>query len=133
MDIDPQLLIAILSSASVTAVIGAVVQFFANRKKLGADVTEVITRAASGVLKDMESTLDRKTAEMVEQEQRHVAALSAMQHRHDAEHAAWMSEHAEWMALAADHGVWDRVIRDKLIALGVADVPEPPPLTISKR
>src|SRR5689334_15396392 len=55
-----QLLIAALGAGGISAIIAAVVTGLFSKKKLGSEATEIITRAASGVVTSIEADMARR-------------------------------------------------------------------------
>jgi NAD/NADP transhydrogenase alpha subunit len=117
------LLGAVGAGSIATAIIGGLFvrrRVTAEASKLGADATEIIQKAASGVVLDIERTLARKTAEMVEMRREHRAELARM-----------IADHAEEMdtvrTVLSLHIAWDAIAIQELAKLGV-DLPPAPPL-----
>lgn len=52
---DPEVVASILGASAVTAVVGAIVNGFINRRKLGAEATSIITQAAGGLVASLQN------------------------------------------------------------------------------
>lgn len=112
-----------LASATVGALLLAVVNGLFSKRKLSAEATDIITRAASGVVERLESENARviagniALAAKVESQQAMVEELKRAvraQGEAIAIHAFWESQA---VTVARDHGI---------------DLPEPPPLHINE-
>lgn len=117
-------LIAVLSSGAFFAVVGAIVTGLFSRKKLGAEATEIITKAASGVVSDLRAELTRVqeagALALEEQKGKYEAAIATLM----ADHAAEMEDVRRTLQL---HVAWDTLAVTKLKELGI-DLPPVPPL-----
>lgn len=115
-----QILITALGAGGLGAIIAAVVTGLFSKKKLGAEATEIITKAASGVVISIEAELKRsvegRTADRSEFEEA-IAELKAA-------HAREMEEVRQVLQL---HVAWDALAIAKLAEVGV-DLPLAPPL-----
>lgn len=81
-------LVQILVAVGASGVIGAIVNGFLNRKKLGADATKIITDAAASVTDTMQKRLNN---------------LEIREDQRDA-------EEINWRLTLAEHAAWDRRI-----------------------
>lgn len=115
--------LAVLSSAGVTVVLGALVQGWFNKKKLGADATEIITRAASGVVERLEAEIATKMTNYATLEGKYNGVLEAM----DSLKAAFAAERESWRRVLQLHVAWDAIAIAKLGELDI-DLPPAPPL-----
>ena len=112
---DSALLVQLLGSAVIASVIGAVVNGIINRKKLGAEATEIITKAASGVVSDLRQDNERLRARLV-----------VLENAQD----EWELEREEWKRVLTVHGAWDLMATTAVKqAIPPIDLPPPPPLT----
>lgn len=110
----------ILGTISSSAVVAAIVTGLFSKRKLGAEATEIITKAAAGVVTNMQAEIDRqvhRNEELVTQHQLEMAAMAA---RHERE----MSEVRQVLQL---HVAWDLIAIAKMKDLGI-DLPPAPPL-----
>lgn len=126
---DSSLLVQILLAIVGAGTIGSIITAIMSRKKLGADATQAITAAASGVVGDFEKLLDRKDAEIKTLYER-VEAMEARTTAAElvASHAADdMRRIRETLQI---HAAWDwRVIRLLEECETVTErIPEAPPL-----
>ena len=123
-------LVAILGTSGVSAIIGAIIAGMFARRKLGAEATEIITRAASGVVEDISATLERKSVEMATMRSEHSAQLVQMREEHDTQLARMRDDHAKELdavrVVLQLHVAWDAVAISELGRLGIALPPAPP-------
>jgi hypothetical protein len=109
------LLLQLLGSAAVASVIGAIINGILNRKKLGAEATEIITKAASGVVADIRQDNARL--------RKRVAELEFAQ-------SEWAIEKQEWRDVLILHSAWDLMATTAVNqAIPPIELPPPPPLT----
>lgn len=108
-----QVVIALLSTGSLAAIAGAIVTGVFNRKRLGADATEIITRAASSVVERIEGENERLRKE-IEELKSDRAILRDM-----------IEEHTKVLQL---HAAWDALAVAKLREHDILDLPDPPPM-----
>ena len=100
-----QAIVSILGVLGFGSVIAAVVNGLWTRKKLGADATEIITKAASGVVENISSDNARLRVELDEERQERRAEqadFKAEMRRIVAEHALVLQIHAAWDHLAVE-------------------------------
>jgi hypothetical protein len=119
-DVGTQILIAALGAGSLGAIVAAVITGLFSKKKLGSEATEIITRAASGVVTDLREELDR--SKKARQDDR--IEFRSMLARERADHEAEMTEVRRVLQL---HVAWDTIAIAKMAEFGV-DLPEAPPL-----
>jgi len=98
-----------LTGAGVGVVLAAIIAGLFSRRKLSAEATEIITKAASGVVERLEAEVTRVTADN--------AALRAQVQRQE-------------VALGV-HSFWDRQAYDILAQQGI-ELPPPPPLYVDQ-
>lgn len=115
-----QLIAQIAGSLLGAGVLGAIVQGFMNRRKLGAEATDIITKAAGGIVSRLEKENTRITA-----------ALSTANRRIDELERAkdeWDVQRHELRETLTVHSAFDQEVVRRLRDLGIVDLPEPPPL-----
>jgi hypothetical protein len=111
--VSPQLVLQLLGSAAVAAVFVAIINGVFNRRKLSAEATAVIARAASGVVERLEQENTRILGNSVALSSR-VAVLEA--------------EARQRQSYLLVHEMWDREAVMRLRSVGVQDLTDPPPL-----
>lgn len=132
------LIVAALGSGAVGAVIAALVTGLFTKRKLGAEATEIITKAASGVVESLNGEMVRMTStlatvrlEAAEAEARHKVERAADKASHDLQRAEDKARHAREMEAVRRvlqlHVAWDLLARAKLSEHGI-DLPDAPPL-----
>lgn len=119
-DATTELIVAALGAGSVGAVIAAVVTGLFSKRKLGAEAAEIITRAASGVVKDIEAQLARARQQLTEERDLHQRQMMAVQRDHEL-------ELTDIRAVLQLHVAWDTLALAELSKIGV-DLPPVPPL-----
>lgn len=123
----------VLISGALASVVGTVISVMANRKKLGAEATEVITKAASGVVSDMREDNARLRAS----DRDKTAQIANLEERVDDlenEQRAWEYEREDWLRVLQLHAAWDTLAIAKLrSASPPIDLPDPPPLSAPVR
>lgn len=114
------ILAALLGAGGLGAIVAAIVTGLFSKRKLGAEATEIITKAAAGVVTNMQAEIDRQVA-------RNEALIA--DHRRAMDHV--VAEHAKEMGnvrrVLQLHVAWDAIAIAKLNDLGV-DLPPAPPL-----
>lgn len=118
-------ILAIMGSASLGAIAAAIVTGIFSKKKLGAEATEIITKAAAGVVTNLQAEIDRQV--LLRQEQA-LENSSAIQHLM-ASHAEEMEEVRRVLQL---HVAWDAIAIARLSELDV-HLPPAPPLLPARR
>lgn len=125
------IIVALLGGGGLFAVVGALVNGVFTKRKLGAEATEIITRAASGVVTDLRTSLEERTAEMARMRLEHDAGLAAIRLEHTAALTKMATDHANerenWRRVLQLHVAWDYIAIEKLSHLGV-ELPPPPPI-----
>lgn len=116
-----QILIAALASAGLGAVIAAVVTGLFSKKKLGAEATEIITKAASGVVERIEAELARERERRTTERTEHREQIERMERDH-------CSERDEWRRVLQLHVAWDAIAIARMAEVGI-ELPPAPPLT----
>lgn len=105
-------ILQILGGLGIGAILTAFVTGLFNKRKLSAEATEVIAKAASGVVERLEKENQRIIAREEVQ-----AARSAADHK--------LIE--DLRTLVAVHAFWDQQAYDALLEQGIT-LPKPPPL-----
>lgn len=120
-------------AAGGAGVLGAIVNGIVNRRKLGADATEAISRAAGSMVSRLEEDNARLRAE---READHIA-IRELQRTVDglvsgaADREAWFMLYQEALRnMFAVHMAYDERIIARLKEASVVDVPKPPTLEI---
>lgn len=120
-----EVLIAVLGTGGLSAIIGAVVTGLFSKRKLGAEATEIITKAASGVITNMQAEIDRqvkRNEDLVNEHREQMGNLVAS-------HAEEMEEVRRVLQL---HVAWDAIAIAKMAEVGI-DLPPAPPLLPARR
>lgn len=115
-----ELIVSILSAGGFSAILAAFVTGLFSKRKLSADAAEIITKAAAGVVTNMQSEIDRQV--ILRQEQ----ALDFRQTM-DSLLADHKTEMAEVHRVLQLHIIWDTIAIAKVNELG-HQLPDPPPL-----
>lgn len=115
-------LIATLTAGAFGAVIAAMVTGLFTKRKLGAEATEIITKAAASVVTNLQGEVAR---------QEHVNEMLVTAHRTEildliAKHDAALARVSRVLNL---HMAWDAIAVAKLAEAGI-EIEEPPTLTI---
>lgn len=124
------LLAAILGAGGLGAIFAAIVTGLFSKRKLGAEATEIITKAAAGVVTNMQAEIDRQVARneiLVTEHRREMQGL-VTDHRREVDklvddHDAKMAEMRDVLQL---HGAWDFLVVEKMADVGVELPPAPP-------
>lgn len=103
--------------SALGVILAAVVVAMFNRRKLGADATEIITRAAAGVVDDLRE--DREKERLEHAETRREFAKYRLESRR---------ENRVLKDAIRTHLFWDTMILDVLKKQGIHDLPPPPSL-----
>lgn len=115
-----QFVIAALSAGGIGAIVASIVTGLFSKKKLGAEATEIITKAAAGVVASLNSEIERLTSLIARQDSEHNAALDKIKR----DHTRQMDEVKQVLEL---HTAWDQVAIARLSEIGV-DLPPAPEL-----
>jgi hypothetical protein len=105
----------LLGSGALGALLLAVVNGIFSKRKLSAEATNIITKAASGVVERLEKENTRQSARLESQQ----ATIDS--------HARLLRQQGEAIAI---HAFWDNQAFTVAKDHGI-DLPEPPPLTIN--
>ena len=115
---------------ALAAILVAVVYAFFGRKKMSAEATEYIQKAASGVVKDLRDQLDRERSEWAAERELAIRAQGerdAHIRRQDVRLANLEARDEAWRAVLQLHVAWDHLAVTKLRDLAVG-IPDAPPL-----
>lgn len=119
------LIVAALGAGGFGAILAAVITGLFSKKKLGAEATEIITKAAAGVVTNMQAELDRqvkRNGTLIAEHRAQVTGLIAS-------HAEEIDEFRRTLTM---HAAWDAIVRVKMAEHGV-DLPPAPPLLPARR
>ena len=119
------ILVAVLGTAGVSTVIAAIVTGLFSKRKLGAEATEIITKAATSVVTNLQGELARQQSvntELVREHKEHITSLLAS-------HAEEMEEVRRVLQL---HVSWDAIAIARMAEVGI-DLPPAPPLLPARR
>lgn len=141
--VDATTVATILGSIGFSGMTVAIINFYANRKKVGADATKIITEAAASVVSSLRGQVDDLRArederdERDEQRDQEMEELERRYRRREREWASRLEEledrhHKEELARrkALDkHGEWDTLATKSLNeVIPPINLPPPPPL-----
>jgi hypothetical protein len=115
-----QILVAILGAGGISAIVASVVTGLFSKKKLGSEATEIITRAASGVVTSIEAELLRAQEARERDRLEHQRQINRIMDDHRSE----MNEVGRVLQL---HVAWDAIAIAKMSEFGV-QLPKAPPL-----
>lgn len=113
------ILIAILGTGGATGIIAAIVTGLFSKRKLGAEATEIITKAAAGVVTNMQAEIDRQVKRNDDLTTEHRAAMRNLIASHE-------EEITEMRRVLQLHVAWDTIAIAKIAELGVQLPPAPP-------
>lgn len=119
------ILVAILGTAGISTVIAAIVTGLFSKRKLGAEATEIITKAATSVVTNLQNELVRQqnvNTELVREHKEHIVALIES-------HAEEIEEVRRVLQL---HVAWDAIAIAKMAEVGI-ELPPVPPLLPARR
>lgn len=112
-------LAALLGAGGFSAIIAAVITGAFSKRKLGAEATEIITKAAAGVVTNMQAEIDRQVKRNEELVTQHKAEMALLVAKHERE----MGEVRQVLQL---HVAWDLIAIAKMKDLGIELPPAPP-------
>jgi hypothetical protein len=115
-----QIIIAALSAGGFGAILAAIVTGLFSKKKLGAEATEIITKAAAGVVTNLNDEITRITGTMARMKTEHETELAA-------ERADRARERDEVRRVLQLHVAWDAIAIARLGEIGI-DLPPAPPV-----
>ncbi len=106
--------VQLLGSVVLAAIAGAIINGIINRRKLGAEATEIITKAATGVVERLEAELTRVTGDNARLRER----VNSLEIQEETDRAVLQL-----------HAAWDHMAVQRLAEYGITDLPQPPPLS----
>ena len=121
----PELLVAILGAGGLGAIFAAIITGLFSKRKLGAEATEIITKAAAGVVTNLQAEIDRQVELREDQALRFRKTIANLM----ASHAAEMEEVRRVLQL---HVAWDAIAIAKMAEVGIT-LPPAPPLLPARR
>lgn len=121
---DPALLFQLLGTAGTAAIATAVIQGVFSRKRLGAEATQIIQTAASGVVIMLEKQVAEKTATIDECVSRERALEKRVRDLED--------EREDQRQINQMHAAWDYLAHAEL-QIHASKLPPPPPLYPPRR
>ena len=110
---------ALLGAGGLGAIIAAIVTGLFSKRKLGAEATEIITKAAAGVVTNMQAEIDRQVARNKELVSRHESDMDRVMTDH-------RREVAEMRRVLQLHVAWDAIAIAKMAEVGIELPPAPP-------
>jgi malic enzyme len=128
-DTSTQILIAALGAGSVGAIAAALITGMFSRRRLGSEAAEIITKAAAGVVTQLEGELTRNRAAMIRMEAEHTQEIAQREEE-------WATEREDIRRVLQLHVAWDAIAIAKMAEVGVELPPAPPllpPLRAPKR
>ena len=114
-----QYLVAILGSLGIGAVLAAIVTGLFSRRKLSADAAEIITKAAAGVVTNMQAEIDRQVRRNHELITEHEGFITRLMESHTA-------EIEEFRRVLHLHVAWDSIAIAEMAKIGIELPPAPP-------
>lgn len=121
-----EFIVAILGAGGISAVGAAIVTGYFSKRKLGAEATEIITKAAASVVVQLNGQLQRATQEV----ERANRSMERMRNEHRAERLADKDRHRgelqDIQSVLQLHVAWDQNATVELRKLGVELPPVPP-------
>lgn len=121
----PETIVAFLGAGGLGAIVAAIVAGLFSKKKLGAEATEIITKAAAGVVTSLEAEIRRVEKAREDAALQHRLDLAAVMEAHDFE----LEEVRRVLQL---HVAWDVLVKAKAAEHGI-ELPDVPPLLPAKR
>jgi DNA-directed RNA polymerase len=125
-------IVVVLAALGIGSVVTAVVTGLFSKRKLGAEATEIITNAASSVVKTLEAQLARGEQERHEDQTRHEMEMTRITVEHAREMTNMARAHTQerdaWKKVLQLHVAWDALAISKLAEMDF-DMPPTPPLT----
>ena len=113
-------LAALLGAGGLGAIVAAIITGLFSKRKLGAEATEIITKAAAGVVTNMQAEIERQVARNKELVARHEADMDRVM----ADHKREVEDMRRVLQL---HVAWDAIAIAKMAEVGI-DLPPAPPL-----
>lgn len=113
------ILVAVLGAGGLGAIIAAIVAGLFSKRKLGAEATEIITKAAAGVVTNMQAEIDRQVSRNERLIADHRLALQQVIAAHE-------KEIEDVRRVLQLHVAWDAIAIAKMADVGVELPPAPP-------
>lgn len=120
-----ELVVGLLGGGGIASIVAAIVAGLFSKKKLGAEATEIITKAAAGVVTSLEAEVKRVERAREDAALQHRLNMSAIMEAHD-------QEMAEVRRVLQLHVAWDAIAIARLAEVGI-DLPPAPPLLPAQR
>lgn len=114
-----EVIVAVLGAGGLGAILAAVVTGLFSKRKLGAEATEIITKAAAGVVTNLQAEIDRQVELREGQATQHAATMKTLMDEHQQE----MDEVRRVLQL---HVAWDAIAIAKMAEVGIELPPAPP-------
>jgi uncharacterized protein YlxW (UPF0749 family) len=145
-----ELVIGLLGVGGLSAIIASIVTGLFSKRKLGAEATELITRAAGSVVKSLEDQLRRQEEQREADRREHAQEIAEVARKREEDRAERAREIAEferkleevrevhsieiedWRQTLQLHVAWDHLAMHRLAERGVI-LPDAPPLTPPRR
>lgn len=135
--------ISALGAGSLGAILAAIVAGFFTRRKLGAEATEIITKAAAGVVTNLQAEINRQAGVNTQMRNTYERTSAEMRTEYEAElleierkmermAAAHVQERGEWRRVLQLHVAWDAIAVAEMAKIGT-QLPSPPPLLPAAR
>jgi hypothetical protein len=116
---NPALIVAILGAGGIGAIVAAIITGLFSKRKLGAEATEIITKAAAGVVTSLQGELARAEAARMLQQSSYLHEIEKIK----SDHAKEMDDVRRVLQL---HVAWDAIAIAKMSELGHHLPPAPP-------
>lgn len=114
-----ELIAAALGAGGIGAIAAAIVTGLFSKRKLGAEATEIITKAAAGVVTNLHAEIDRQVKAREDEARIHRDAIERLISSHN-------RETAEVRRVLQLHVAWDAIAIARLGEVGVMLPPAPP-------
>jgi transketolase len=121
-----------LGASGFGAIVTALVTGYFSKRKLGAEATQIITKAAAGVVTNLEAEIARQERMREELAAKHSEERREWQSKIEELAAAHVAERKEWQRVLQLHVSWDAIAIAKMAELGV-EMPPTPPLLPAQR
>lgn len=119
------LVVAVLGAGGLGGIVMAIITGIFSKRKLGAEAADIITKAAAGVVTNMQAEIDRQINRNNQLVTEHRLAIDALITSHDEE----MDEVRRVLQL---HVAWDAFAIARLADVGI-ELPPAPPLLPARR
>jgi hypothetical protein len=112
-------IVALLGAGGFATIVSAVVAGVFSKRKISAEATEIITKAAAGVVTNMQAEIDRQVKRNEEMVREHRAQMHLLVQSHELE----IQDVRRVLQL---HVAWDAIAIAKMGELGIELPPAPP-------